>query len=226
MRLRTSSGFTLIEAAIVLLVVGLLIAGIVKGQELLAAARVRGVIQEVDGFRTAYFGFQDRFHALAGDYAAATSSLNGVSLNCGVTTSPGNGNGNGFVQAVDGEAILLWEHLSKSNLLTGAYTCEGNAVVNAKTVPRNRFGQFVQIIYDANYAGEAQARHNFKTGNDIPSDILAEVDRKIDDGRATSGRFRGSTYTPGAATDPGCWEPGGVWNSTAAASNCGAAVLF
>ena len=226
MRRRIPFGFTLIEAAIVLLVVGLLFAGVMRGQELLTAARVRGVIQEQDGFRTAYFGFQDRFQSPPGDFPTATTTLADVSLSCGVATSPGNGNGNRQVQLADGEAILVWDHLSKANFLSARYTCEGNNTVNANSVPRNRYGQFVQIVYDANYAGEARVRHNLKSGNDIPSDILAEVDRKIDDGNALRGAFRGSTYTTGAATDAACWDGAGLWNSTAAVANCGAATLF
>lgn len=226
MRRWTRLGFTLIEMAVVLLVVGLLFAGIMRGQELLTAARVRGVVQELDGFRTAYFGFQDRFRSLPGDFPAATATLAEISLACGVPGNPGNGNGNQQVEGANGEAILAWDHLSKAHFLSARYTCEGNNVVNANTVPRNRYGQFVQLIYDANYAGDARVRHNLKTGNDIPSEILAEVDRKIDDGNALTGAFRGSTYTTGAATDASCWDPAGVWNSTAPAANCGGATLF
>jgi prepilin-type N-terminal cleavage/methylation domain-containing protein len=226
MRRKTPSGFTLIEAAVVLLILGVLVAGVLRGQELLTAARVRGVIQEQEGLRTAYFGFQDRYQALPGDYPNATATLAGVSLACGVAGSPGNGNGNRQVQAIDGEHILLWDHLSKANFLSARYTCEGNNTVNPNTVPRNRYGQFVQLLYDANYAGIARIRHNLKTGNDIPSDVLAEVDRKIDDGNALTGTFRGSTYTTGAATDAACWNAAGIWSSTASISNCGGAMVF
>lgn len=226
MRRQTSTGFTLIEIAIVLLIIGVLVAGIMRGQELLTAARVRGVIQEMDGLRTAYFAFQDRYQFPPGDYPNATGTLVGVSLACGVAANPGNGNGNRQVESAEGEHILVWDHLSKANFLTARYTCEGNAIVNADTVPRNRYGQFVQLLNDANYAGPAGIRHNLKTGNDIPSDILAEVDRKIDDGNAIRGALRGSTYTTGAATDAACWDNAGTWNSAAPVANCGAAALF
>jgi hypothetical protein len=226
MRRQNASGFTLLEIAIVLLVVGLLFVGVMRGQELLTAARVRGVIQEQAGFRTAFFGFQDRYQAIPGDYPNASGTLAGVSVACGVAGSPGNGNGNRQVQAQDGEHILVWDHLSKANYLNGRFTCEGNDTVNANTVPRNRYGQFVQLLFDANYAGVARMRHNHKTGNDIPSDVLAEVDRKIDDGNALRGVFRGSTYTTGGPTDAACWDNDGLWNSTAAVANCGAAMVF
>ena len=67
-----SRGFTLIEIAIVLVIIGLLLGGVLKGQELITGARVRNLISQQDGIKAAFFGFQDRFRALPGDYAAAT----------------------------------------------------------------------------------------------------------------------------------------------------------
>jgi prepilin-type N-terminal cleavage/methylation domain-containing protein len=227
MRPRVVSGFTLLEIAVVLLVLGLLVAGVMKGQELFAAARVRSVIQQHDGVKTAYFGFLDRFKAPPGDYANATASFTGVSTACGVAGNPGNGNGNWRIQTIDGETLLAWEHLAKAGFLTKTYSCAGNAIVNPDTAPRNPYGQYLQLVFDNVYAGAARDAHNLKTGNDIPSDILAEVDRKIDDGNAAAGVFRGSTYTSGSPTDATCWDAtSGVWNSTASVSNCGGATLF
>jgi hypothetical protein len=217
----------LIEMAVVLLVMGLLIAGVLKGQELMTASRVRTLIQQQDGIKTAYFGFLDRYRALPGDYRYATSALTGLSSVCGVPGDPGNGNGNALIQSVNGESILAWEHLSKSGFLTGTYVCTGNSAINPGSVPRNSYGQYLQLIYDDNYAGTPRDNHNLKTGNDLPSNILAEADRKVDDGNALRGTFRGSTYTTGSATDAACWDAAtGVWNSQAGVPNCGGATLF
>jgi type II secretory pathway pseudopilin PulG len=223
---RTKTGFTLLEIAIGLLVLGLLVAGIMRGQELLTAARVRQVVQQQDSVRTAFYGFQDRFQSLPGDYNRASSTIADVSQACGVAGSPGNGDGNGYVQGTNGEYLLVWDHLSKAGFLTGRYTCESNTTVNANTAPRNRYGQFIQLVYDDAYAGVVRDRHNLKTGNDIPSDILGEADRKVDDGNALRGAFRGSTYTTGAPTDIACWDADGLWNALTPVANCGGATLF
>ena len=53
------NGFTLIEVAIVLVIIGLLLGGILKGQELITGARVRNLISQQDGIKAAFFGFQD-----------------------------------------------------------------------------------------------------------------------------------------------------------------------
>jgi len=216
-------GFTLIEIAVVLVIIGLLLGGVLKGQELLTGARVRSVIQQHDHFKAAFFGFMDRYRSPPGDYPAATVNIPGVSTVC---ATAGNGNGNALIEAASGEAILAWDHLSKSGFLNGTYSCSGNTVVDATTSPRNPYGQFLHLAYDDNYAGTTMLRHNLKTGSNIPSDILEGIDRKIDDGNALQGTFRGSTYSAGAATDPACWAANGVWSGQVVISNCGAALMF
>jgi len=71
---RYARGFTLIEIAIVLVIIGLLLGGVLKGQELITGARVRNMISQQDGIKAAFFGFQDRYRALPGGYAAADTT--------------------------------------------------------------------------------------------------------------------------------------------------------
>jgi len=229
--MRKHSGFTLIEIAIVLVIIGLLLGGVLKGQELITSARVRNLISQQDGVKAAYFGFLDRFRALPGDYTAATTNITGVST---AACNGGNGNGNGQIEtAVGSEMVLTWEHLSKAGFINGTYTCaaaEGNA-----TTPTNPYAMFLRLAYDATYAGTATARHNLKTGNQIPSEIMAEVDRKIDDGNPELGAFRFTTLSV-SGTAPigtgagGCYTGAGaaaIWNvATNPSPNCGGASLF
>src|SRR3569832_2207594 len=83
---RSTRGFTLIEIAIVLVIIGLLLGGVLKGQELITGARVRNLIQQQDGVKAAYFGFLDRYRSLPGDYASAKANIPG-------TTQDGDGDG-------------------------------------------------------------------------------------------------------------------------------------
>src|ERR1700680_3911745 len=117
-----SKGFTLIEIAIVLVIIGLLLGGVLKGQELITGARVRNLISQQDGIKAAFFGFQDRFRAYAGDYTQATVNIIGATAN-------GNGNGRIETGAVGGTApagaeehTLAWEHLSRAGFINGTYT--------------------------------------------------------------------------------------------------------
>jgi hypothetical protein len=93
---------------------------------------------------------------------------------------------------------------------------------------------YLVMIYDADYADSSTAstRHNLKTGNQIPADILVEVDRKVDDGRANRGAFRFSDHTGlttgTAPTATNCFTAAtGEWIVTGTVeTNCGAASLF
>src|SRR5215207_6758646 len=91
---RRHNGFTLIEIAIVLVIIGLLLGGVLKGKELITGARVRNLIQQQDGVKAAYFGFLDRFRALPGDYAQATTTITNIST---AACNSGNGNGDGQI---------------------------------------------------------------------------------------------------------------------------------
>ena len=86
--MRKQAGFTLIEIAIVLVIIGLLLGGVLKGQELITSARVRNLISQQDGVKAAYLGFLDRFRALPGDYSNASTTIANVA-------GAANGNNNG-----------------------------------------------------------------------------------------------------------------------------------
>ncbi|UCH48115.1 MAG: prepilin-type N-terminal cleavage/methylation domain-containing protein [Betaproteobacteria bacterium] len=230
------SGFTLIEIAIVLVIIGLLLGGVLKGEELITSARVRNLISQQDGVKAAFFGFQDRYGALPGDYPGAFANIAGIST---AACGSGVGNGNGRIEAGD-EARLAWEHLSKSGFITGRFTCA--AADSADTTPVNSYGIYLQVVYDGIYGAgtsgtPAPPRHNVKTGAQIPVELIAEMDRKIDDGMPNAGAFQFSRYQGNAAaaptdnstTAPACTSAStlvGIWNTTNGSSNCGAASLL
>ena len=231
---KQQAGFTLIEIAIVLVIIGLLLGGVLKGQELITSARVRNLISTQDGVKAAYFGFLDRFRALPGDYTAATTNINGVAATaaCG----NGNGNGNGRIETTNNENVLAWEHISKAGFINGTYTCA--AAESSTTTPVNPYGVRMQLIYDGVYGitSGGATRHNLKTGPQIPVEIIAEVDRKIDDGAPYTGGFQFSAYsagatapTEGSATSPACTNTNttaATWNATNGSTNCGGASVF
>lgn len=229
--MRKQGGFTLIEIAIVLVIIGLLLGGVLKGQELITSARVRNLISQQDGIKAAYFGFLDRFRGLPGDYTLAATNIAGVST---AACNGGNGDGNGQITTTNNEMVLAWEHLSKSGFINGSYTCAAAETTNV-TTPANPYAMRLQLIYDSVYDPPGPpapaARHNLKTGNQIPSDILAEVDRKIDDGNATGGTFRFSAYQGGGAVPVGsgtCYSATAPnpWASATPVTNCGGTSLF
>ena len=230
--MRKQTGFTLIEIAIVLVIIGLLLGGVLKGQELITSARVRNLISQQDGVKAAYFGFLDRFRALPGDYSLA-------STNIACTPACTNGNGNGQIRSVAAgdtvdEYIAVWAHLASAGFINGSYTYAAGAETPA-SAPTNPYARYIQVIQDAVYgAGGGAVRHNIKTGNQISSEILAEIDRKVDDGNPVLGVFQFSTYPGGtgasagiAPTGPGagtCYT-GTTWTAPTV-PNCGGASLL
>ena len=220
-------GFTLIEIAIVLVIIGLLLGGVLKGQELITSARVRNLISQQDGVKAAYFGFLDRFRALPGDYPQAVANITGATV---------FGNGNGQIEnaatpvggSVATEDVAVWEHLSRAGFINGAYTHA--ATYTTASAIANPYSMYLVLRNDNAYADVAapSTRHNLKTGNQIPADILAEVDRKVDDGNARLGTFRFSALSA-AGTGPtaaNCHNAGAWIITGSVESNCGGASLF
>lgn len=212
-------GFTLIEIAIVLVIIGLLLGGVLKGQELITSARVRNMISQQDGIKAAYFGFLDRYRALPGDYAAAMANIKD-------TTKNGDGDGQiELTNGTDAESILAWEHLSKAGFINGSYVY--GATDTDTTTPKNPYAGYLQLVYDNVYGAAGNStRHNLKTGKQVPVNILAEVDRKIDDGNPYGGAFQFSTYAGPAVADCVVVGPPASWNVAGENNNCGGASIF
>lgn len=225
---RVFTGFTLIELAIVLVVIGLLLGGVLKGQELIESARVRNLISQMDSIKAAYYAFQDKYQAAPGDYPGALAHAN----LSGISNPQVGGNGDGVVQDTPQarETLLLWVHLSHANLIAGSYQATNSLPSAAGEWPRNPYNAMLQVQYDADFVGSgAMPRLNLKTGNQIPAKVLAEIDRKIDDGRADSGNFRFSAYNGGGSPPVGarCYDARtGLWRAAENEANCGAASLF
>lgn len=192
-QLNSQKGFTLIEIAIVLVIIGLLLGGVLKGQELINTARVRSLNNSVDGITAAWFSFQDRYRSFPGDYLTARSSVNLPGVD-GIT-GPDGGDGNGQVDT-DAERGRVWVHLEAAGYITGGYNDDTQDIVATEygcstlLCPDNGFGSGMVISQGALQAGAAAGAataHELITGRGIPVDVLAELDRKVDDGAATTG---------------------------------------
>jgi hypothetical protein len=230
-------GLSFVETAIMLVILGLLIEFVIKGRELVQNARVRDLISQQGAAESAFLAFQDRFRAPPGDYSAAEANLS-----CGTSLCL-NGNGNGRIDPGTGgaihEEILAWQHLGAAGFINGRYQM-ANASVSfpaPDNTPSNVFGGYLEAVTDGlwGYSGNTTSRNNIKTGNYVPAAVLAEVDRKVDDGRPGSGRFRFSTYAGAGATPAMGGTPGGCtdadsvsasWLGANGSDNCGAATLL
>lgn len=226
-------GFSILELALVLVLIGLMFGGMVAGRELIVSAKARSLINQQEEVRMAFFSFQDRYQFPPGDYSDAIRNI-------GATR---NGDGDGRVEGTrDGgtESILAWEHLSRAGFIGDHYTYSATAPYD-EAIARNPFGPYLDIAFDNGYGDPADTTpklHNIKTGNGIPASILGEVDLKIDDGNALTGKFMFSNYARtgpqlvALGHGPACVNdsPGrlGAWNVAVSpsAEDCGGASLL
>jgi prepilin-type N-terminal cleavage/methylation domain-containing protein len=108
---RKQIGFTLVEIAIVLVIIGLLLGGILKGQEMITQAKIKNVVADMSGVSAALYGYQDRYKALPGDDKVADRWTGAV-----------KGDGNGVIvglyvpatPATD-ETAQFWDHLRRAD---------------------------------------------------------------------------------------------------------------
>ncbi len=124
-------GFSLIELSIVLVILGLLVGGILAGRSLIRASELRSVTTEFNRYNTAFLAFRDKYFALPGDFANATSiwgtDPGGCPGTSATTTGPGsatcNGNGDGMINGLTANDLYRsWQHLADAGLIEGQYT--------------------------------------------------------------------------------------------------------
>ena len=218
------SGFTLVEIAIVLVIIGLLLGGILKGQELINNAKVRNVADQQNSIKAAFFAFQDRFRAIPGDYSQAAANIPGAAN----PATPSNS-----IIDTAAEQVQAWQQLTAAGFISCSDCTGVGAAVGPANSPKNAFNGVMALMTDTAYNDAAvavgPARTNLKSGKNIPSNVLAEVDRKIDDGNPRTGTFRFSTWAD-AAPNPAeatCAAVNtDIWIALNPDPNCGAANLI
>lgn len=183
------AGFTLVEIAIVLVIIGLLLGGVLKGQELINSAKVKNFATDFRNIPLFIYGYQDKFKALPGDDAQVTNHLSGATL----ATTPAGKQGNGTLDGVwdtttaTDETALFWQHVRMANLAAGP-----TSTSDASYYPTNAEGGRIGIE-----AGSAASP--FITGlqgtfvicsRGILGKFAKQLDTTIDDGNTATGSMR------------------------------------
>lgn len=186
-------GFTLIEIAVVLVIVGLLLGGVLKGQELINSAKVKNLAGDFRSVAALIYAYQDKYRALPGDDRAASDHL-GAAASCArvAACTPANppanlGNsrieGNWISAAQTDESYMVWQHLRLANFVSGSTT-----LGSADYIPRNAEGGdlgITSVAPVANWSGTF-----FICSSGIQGRHARQIDTMMDDGNTTAGAIR------------------------------------
>ena len=170
-------GFTLVEIAIVLVIIGLILGGVLQGQTMIENAKYKKFVKEVDSYRTAYYTFQDMFQALPGDLKKAKTLLDASAV---------NGSGNGLIDGstcsvATEESCNVWAHFRYAELISGDPTDSGT-----DAIPTHAYGAQVHMFNTTAGNSIGKNKMYFTT---VPGSVGQRYDNEYDDGDGNSGNI-------------------------------------
>lgn len=172
-------GFTLIEIAIVLVVIGLLLGGILKGQEMITQGKIRSIEKELDGVAVAVLGYQDRYKALPGDDNGAKARWSDATDGDGDGSIVGNFNSS----EATAEPKILWNHLRRSGLIGGDAT--------SSDLPVNAVGGRTGVQSGLRNGATVLIEGLVTCTTNLPAKIANAIDAQQDDAKPNAGAVRG-----------------------------------
>jgi prepilin-type N-terminal cleavage/methylation domain-containing protein len=188
-------GFTLVEIAIVLVIIGLLLGGILKGQEMITQAKIKNVVADFSGISAAYHGYVDRYRFIPGDDPCAGTPKPACPATAARwSTASGSGDGNGQVAGkynsttVTDESRLWWEHLRLAGFVAGTGTNQPfNAVTGMLGVQTGDAQTPIGPVLPAAAGGFTGL---IVCSANLPDKIAIAVDTQMDDGVSNTGTVR------------------------------------
>jgi prepilin-type N-terminal cleavage/methylation domain-containing protein len=196
--MRKSQGFTLVEIAIVLVIIGLLLGGILKGQEMITQAKIKNAVADFSGVSAAYYGYQDRYRAIPGDDVNAATRWTTPTA---ATAGNGNGivagtyNNAGAVCAATVEACSWWDHLRRAGFVAGSGVLQPTNAFTGQIGVQT--GDSLGSTVLGGFSGLVICSAN------IPDKVAIAMDTQMDDGLIGTGTVRGqlqSAPNPAIAT--------------------------
>ena len=198
----------MVEIAIVLVIIGLLLGGVLKGQELINSAKVKNMINDFRTVSSLVYSYQDRFKAFPGDQSQAqldSAFGAGNGTQCTLTTDlcvPGNARLDGdwnsttlaVATAITHETFVFWQHVRLANLATGA-TSTGDPNFS----PRNADGGAIGVESGLNASGAAAPWISGMRGSfyvcsaGVLGRYVRQIDTTMDDGNTAGGNVRAVT---------------------------------
>jgi prepilin-type N-terminal cleavage/methylation domain-containing protein len=203
MNIEKSKGFTLVEIAIVLVLIGLLIGGMLKGREMIANAKLKRIERDHAGIIAAMQAYRDRYLILPGDDDRASARF-GIYTDTINDPAPADidGDASGIVDGAwealpNTETSNFWKHLRAANLIPGSG--------DDNSQPTNAFGGVIglrdgslaisgHVIIFGSVEGSIAKILESQLDDGVPSTglIQSDVNAGLMDGNAVS--TAGGTY--------------------------------
>jgi prepilin-type N-terminal cleavage/methylation domain-containing protein len=202
---RQQSGFTLVEIAIVLVIIGLLLGGVLKGQELINSAKVKNFATDFRNIPLFIYGYQDKFKALPGDDGGADAHIGG---NCATTTCQvpagtanlNNGrldgnwwDGHNGAAAPNSETFMFWRQVREANLAAGP-----SSTTDPQYIPRNADGGLIGIQSGSPAYITGMTGTYVVCSSGILGKFAKQLDVNMDDGQPFTGSIRAVKGKPTA----------------------------
>ncbi len=225
----SNKGFTLVEMSIVLIIIGLLVAGVLTGQDLIKQAQIRATVTQIQSYDAAINTFRNKYNGLPGDFGKAVAFLGGTQS--GILANRDNGvfddadGADAVAATMDGELQDIWAHLSLANMISGSYLAAGaNPSESGTHIPATKLKKGTIIVLSegsANYwivgapssiavAGLGATLSATANKNIAPAEAYG-IDFKLDDGDPSSGQVGSvETVTSGTGSNDGSIALGAV----------------
>jgi prepilin-type N-terminal cleavage/methylation domain-containing protein len=191
------SGFTLIELAIVLVIIGLLLGGVLKGQELINSAKVKNMASDFRNLQVAIYTFQDKYKAVPGDDKAASTHV------AASGTTVVNGDGDGVIEgtwssttAAD-ESVNFWQHIRLAGLASGSTAVDVSA--GNTYLPSNAEGGQIGIQSNPNKTIAGLGGSYAACSSGILGKYARQLDSALDDGDTATGSMMAAVSVNGTA---------------------------
>lgn len=176
--MKSNKGFTLVEMAIVLVIIGIILGAVIKGQDLIAGAKEKKFKSEVDQLATAYYSYFDKYSRVPGDDNTAVARW----------TSPAgtaNGNNDGLILAAAeiAPATGALDHLRRAGFLGDAAPATATAFTSSTPG--------VTINFGSGTVANWEKVTNLIIVTGLPAEDMLAFDTKYDDGIVGTGKVRG-----------------------------------
>ena len=185
------TGFTLIELAIVLVIIGLLLGGVLRGQELINSAKAKNITADLKNVQIFIYGYQDKFRAIPGDDANVATHINGGTAAGSPAATLNNAQINGAWNSstATDESFLFWQHVRLAGFATGP-TAVGDPAYLPRNAESGRFGVQSLVGFGTIVDATPMTGSYVTCTENVAGRLVKQIDANLDDGNSATGSLR------------------------------------